>query len=106
MIFEEDAILQSLFQSYVGDEEELRKAVLKYCKGSHAADENLKKGDLKINTQNKNAGNEEDDMGSPTDNALDNLKRKRGHHETGQDSKEVVRVGMMGVNDCDLGASP
>lgn len=32
MIFEEDAILISLFENYAQDEQELRKAVLKYCK--------------------------------------------------------------------------
>ena len=36
MIFNEDAILLSLFERYADEEdlEELRKAVIKYCKGS------------------------------------------------------------------------
>lgn len=34
MIYEEDAILLSLFENYVDDEEELRKLVLRYCQGT------------------------------------------------------------------------
>lgn len=34
MVFNEDALLMSLFEVYIDDEEELKKAVLKYCEGS------------------------------------------------------------------------
>jgi hypothetical protein len=34
LIFEEDALLLQLFETYQGDEEELEKAILKYCKGN------------------------------------------------------------------------
>ena len=45
MIFEEDAILLSFFAWYEGDEEELRKAVLKYCKSNHVDEDFLTKDD-------------------------------------------------------------
>ena len=52
MIFEEDAILLSLFENYADDEEVLRKAVLKYCKGTQVeAAESKTKENLSVNTQ-------------------------------------------------------
>ena len=70
MIFQDDAILISLFERY-DDHNDLKDAVLKYCKGG-AIEANRPKG-----LEPSKDTSELDQISSPTDSALDLKKRKR-----------------------------
>eukprot|EP00350_Pseudokeronopsis_sp_OXSARD2_P001095 CAMPEP_0170556832 /NCGR_PEP_ID=MMETSP0211-20121228/18929_1 /TAXON_ID=311385 /ORGANISM="Pseudokeronopsis sp., Strain OXSARD2" /LENGTH=58 /DNA_ID=CAMNT_0010867401 /DNA_START=246 /DNA_END=418 /DNA_ORIENTATION=+ len=48
---------------------------------------------------------DEMDMASPTDSLLEHKKKKR-MMEVGQQEKAIKVQSSIGVNDCDLGASP
>eukprot|EP00347_Sterkiella_histriomuscorum_P013288 403365290 len=108
MIFNEDAILLSLFSIYE-DEEELKSAVQKYCQNNH-----LDMQRPSVIDATKVDATEIDMASSPGDNALDMIKRKRLNQLAAQEEKArkqqndaaAATNGVLGISDCDLGNSP
>ena len=104
MLFDEDAILLSFFQRFnePEDEEDLKDEVIKYVTGGNFG------GKMPMEEQNT-TGESLEDMSSPMDSGI-GMKKKRlaamkDASKKAQQTKPAA-TSILGIADCDLGASP
>ena len=106
MVFEEDAALLSFFANYSEpeDEQELKDAVIKYVNKGLSQNFPIE--------EQETTGDSLDDISSPMDSGI-GMKKKRlaamaAAQKKAKEQQEANNKpgGIMGISDCDIGASP
>lgn len=112
MIFSEDAILLSLLERYE-DEQDVKDAVMSYCQRGAVSQSASKRQEEQRQKPvvEQSTPSDIDNISSPSDSAIDFMKRKRLNQMAAKQAahvaeKEGPQSVSLGISDCDLGASP